>query len=237
MNVSTKPVSRQAADVYKVLEDGGALTVNQIAERLCVLPNAIYRVTNKLVKLGMIEEVSGYPARFRANPPQSAMNWYLQTVAESFRQEFPAKSTPSQSQGVKLSVIRDRNSSLRRSAADAATARESINFIVSGLETPDDVILAFRKAALRGVAIRVIVQQKRETSKQRLEKWQAIGAQVRYLPNVGIRMFVFDGQIAQINSYTPDNRENALGVRFVYPPLAEQMNLLFEQNWQKAAPL
>ncbi len=114
---------------------------------------------------------------------------------------------------------------------------QSINLIVSGLEVPDEVILAFRKAIACGVKVRVIVQQKRETTRGRLEKWRDIGAEVRYRPHIGMRLFVFDERVVYLVSYREQNRDAALGVRFDYSPIAEQMNQLFEHHWAQATDL
>lgn len=238
MAALNRSLSPQAVAVYKQLNKGLVLNAQEIAARLDILPNAVYRVTGNLIKAGVIEEVSGYPKRYKALPVQLAMSTYLQAAAQSFRHELLNDVlSPQINNGPTITLIKNRADALARSNADARAAKESINFIVSGFEVPDSTVLAFRKAGAIGVPIRAIVQHKPGTIKDRLEKWQEIGAEVKYLPDISMRLFIFDQSITYLLSYDATNKNSAFGVRFDYEPLALQMNLLFEQNWQKAKPL
>jgi hypothetical protein len=67
--------------------------------------------------------------------------------------------------------------------------------------------------------------------------YQDMGAEVRYLPNSGIRLFVFDGRTAVLTSYDEDQSGRAFGIRFTYPPVAAQLDQLFEQRWSEAQAL
>lgn len=234
-----KTVSEQSADVYRLLEEKKEpLTANQIADELKILPNAVYRVANKLIDIGMLQKEGSYPVYFKAVGTNSAMNWYLLAVAESFREEFTQKSKKlikkNSSNFPSISFIKDRESLLIKTNQDARQAKKSIDFVVSGLEVPDATVLAFRKPAVKGVKIRAIVQRKKEASKEKLEKWQDIGAYVKYLPDIGIRMFIFDSSIVYLTSYSSTSKEKAFGIRFAYAPIALQMETLFEENWKKA---
>lgn len=235
-----KTVSEQSAVVYNLLQhENREMSAQEIAKSLDILPNAVYRVANRLVELGMLSRVESWPMKFKAVPANSAMNWYLLAVAQNFREDFvqdtqDKKKDKSQPEALNISFIRDRKNLLERTNRDAREAKKSINFIVSGLEVPDDTVLAFRRASAKGVVIRAIVQKRKETSKEKLEKWQDLGAETRYLHDIGVRMFIFDSRIVYITSYSSSAKEKAFGIRFMYPPVAVQMEALFEQNWQRA---
>lgn len=233
-----KTVSKQAGTVYRLINSNESLSIQEIAEKLDILPNGIYRATNKLENLGLIERVGGYPVRYRAVPAATAISMYLTATALSLREGLAInpKHVKKENRPM-ISFIKDREASLKKTGADALLAKESIDYIVSGYEVPDETYISFRKAAISGVRIRTIVQSKSEIAGGKLEKWQDIGAQVRYLPNLGLRLFIYDRQVIYIASYDKNNPSSMFGVRFKYAPLAEQMTELFEQNWQKAKEL
>ncbi len=239
MITSMKPVTPQAKTIYKLLSKKGALSAQQIGEELGVLPNAVYRSADKLIGLGMVCQLDSYPVQYKAVPANVALNWYLLAAAQGFRQEFSVtvssagKTQPSPS----ITFIKDRQSLLKRTNNDTTRSRDSINFIVSGIEVPDETILAYRKAITKGAKVRVLVQRKQETTTEKLEKWQDIGAAVRQSENIGVRLFVFDSRVVYFTSYNAASKGKAFGIRFEYEPLANLMNELFEQHWQASKPL
>lgn len=238
MNTTIKAVSEQTAAVYKVLGSGKALTVLQIAEQLNVLPNGLYRALDRLVQLGAVEKIHSYPTTYRAISGQLALNLYLAQAAQNFQRELGiSKTSFTIDAQPEIEIIKDRETALRTSSKDVRAATTSIDFIVSGFQVNDETVLAFRKATTTGVRVRAIVQQKDEIDGGKLERWQDFGVKVRYLPNLNIRLFVFDQQIVYLASFDKANRGALYGVRFAFVPLAIQMSNLFEQHWQNAKPL
>ncbi len=233
-----KAVSGQSADVYRLLSSSDGLTARQIAVGLDILPNTVYRAVKSLLTLGMVEKLASYPVRYKAVPAGSAMNWYLLAAAQSFRQDFGSPETVlANGSGPAMSFIKNRQSLTTFTEQDARRATNSINYIISGHRSPDNNILAYRKAIARGVHMRCIVQNTPETTGNNLERYSDIGVEVRYLPNIGIRLFVFDGITAYLTSYDNTSWNKAFGIRFTYVPVATQLDQLFEQKWLQAKSL
>jgi sugar-specific transcriptional regulator TrmB len=242
-----KTVSPQTSEVYKLLSDSRALSAQEIADELGILPNAVYRVAKKLMDMGLVEELGGYPVRFQAVPAQTALSLYLVAATQNFRREFglaslarpgaTGRGRTEAGDSPTISLVKDRPSFLRRELVDTRVARQSIDLIVSGHEVPDENILSFRKAVLRGVRIRKIIHQPEQARSELTKMWQDIGVHVRFLPNLDMRLIIFDKRITYITSYDPKKPGSAFGVRFEYVPLAVQMTEVFEQNWQKAEEL
>jgi sugar-specific transcriptional regulator TrmB len=234
-----KTVSPQTTEVYKLLDDGRTLNAQEIADKLGILPNAVYRVAKKLMDMGMVEELGGYPVRFQAVPAQTAMSLYLVAATQNFRREFGMTKPGATAAGdtPTISLVKDRPSFLRRELVDTRAARHSIDLIVSGHEVPDENILSFRKAVMHGVQIRKIIHQPEQARSELTKIRQDIGVHVRFLPNLDMRLIVFDKRITYITSYDPNKPSSAFGVRFEYVPLALQMTEVFEQNWQNAEEL
>lgn len=234
-----KTVSEQAADMYRLLEGCESMTAKELAANLDILPNAVYRVANRLEMLGMVRIEKGYPRRFKALPSQTALNWYLLAASQSFKQEFGGDSSSKSVSDLMPSItfIKNRQQLLEISAEEIRNAKTSINYIVSGHRIPDGSVLAFRKAAAKKVRSRVIIQNTPETTDNALENYFDLGMQVRYLPNIGMRLFIFDGKTAIMTSYDETQSARAFGIRFTYTPVATQLDQLFEQNWNVAKPL
>lgn len=232
-----KVASPQTSQVYQLLSNGQALTAREMAAQLGALPNAIYRVAKKLVDMGMVEQLNDYPVRFKAVPAQMAMSLYLTMAAQNFKREFGLSQLGPTGDAPTITLIKDRPALLRRVEADTRSARQSFDIIISGHEVSDSLMLAYRKAATVGVLIRKIIHQVEQTTPKHLAVWKEMGIRVRYLPDLDIRLIVFDKRVVYLTSYDLNKPGRAFGVRFDYVPLALQMSEVFEQNWQRAKPL
>jgi len=51
------------------------------------------------------------------------------------------------------------------------------------------------------------------------------------------RIIIFDSKIFYLTSYNPQNKEEAIGIRFAYPPIAKQISDLFEKRWKASKPI
>lgn len=230
-----KIVSNQSENVYRLLLSEGEMTAAQIADELDVLPNAIYRVTNKLIKLGLVQKSDSYPVIYKANKVNTAMNWYLLSVAQSFRNEFGNENIKQNTEtNASITLIKDRDTLLSRSNGDAIRCNKSIDFIVSGHEVPDELVFSYRKMIVKGVKVRGIIHQKGQLKGSQVKIWKDIGVGVKYLPDFNMRIIIYDKRIVYLTSFDSQNSSKAFGVRFEYATLGFHMSELFEQNWQKA---
>ncbi len=231
-------VPKQSLKVYQSLKVADSLTARQVAERLDILPHAVYRAIKPLIDLGMVEQRNTYPVSFQATPKPDAMNWFMRAAAQSFRQDFGSVQTkPSDPSLPSITFIKDREALLKVGEQEARKAKHKINYIVSGHKVPDSTVLAYRKASATGVKIRCIVQNNPTTTNASLEMYEEMGVEMRYLSNMGIRLFVFDGNTAIMSSYDEIQSNKAFGICFRYDPVAKQLDQLFEQRWLEAHPL
>ncbi len=239
MKLSTTPVPSQSLAVYKIISACDTANAKEIAIQLQVLPNTIYRAVRPLLKLNLIEKLSTYPVSFKVLPNDLAMNWYVRNAAIDYRQIFGGTVAVSSDDTLpRLSIIKDRKALLAICEKEAQIAKKTIDYIVSGHSVPNSTILAYRKASINGVRIRTIVQNDPATTNKRgVEMYDDIGAEVRYLPNIGIRLFVFDSKTAVLVSYDITRQSSAFGIKFTYAPAAKQLETLFEQRWLQASPI
>lgn len=225
----------QSLAVYRLLAHRVPMTAKDIGEKLGIFPNAVYRSLRPLIESGFVREVEVYPARFEANSYTDAIDFYSSKIRDSFLSGF-SQMTPGDEK-IGISFIKTRTELLDATNSDIEDARDSANFIVSGLEVPAETILAYKKSVERGVLVRTLVQNLDDTNGEMLSNWQRIGIKVRYYPNMEARIFVVDRKIVYFTSYDPKNKEEATGVRFAYSPFAKIMGEVFENRWKVAKPI
>jgi sugar-specific transcriptional regulator TrmB len=236
--VHIQAVPKQSKKVYKLLSESSELTAKQIAEELAILPNAVYRAMKPLVELGMAAQLSSYPMSYKASLRPDAMNWYLRAAAKSFTKDFgDLKPKAIDDSLPSITFIKDREHLLKIVETQNRAAKHTINYIVSGHRVPDSTVLSYRKATATGVKVRCIVQNKPGITNSDLEMYEQMGSEVRYLPNIGIRMFIYDGKTAVMTSYDETQSSRAFGIRFTYQPVAEQLSYLFEERWKQSEPV
>lgn len=229
-----KFLSPQSRSLYKLLIRNEALNSKEIGGKLGILPHAVYRSIKPLISIGLVEKIKGYPARFKIATPSSAIDAYLLKTKENFLQSFFPKGISSETQTNKelsISFIKDRPELLERSNQDMSQAKQEVEILVSGLEVPAETILEYKRACERGVKIRTLVQRLDETNREMLHNWRKIGIDVRYFPLLEARIIIFDSEIVYITSYNPEIKDESIGIRFNYPPIAKLMKELFEIRW------
>ena len=233
-----KTFSPQAIELYKALGDGRPKSVKELADEVGILPNGAYRHLDKLMHAGVIEVTPSYPAAYKKNSSRAALNLFLNSAAYSFKKDLGIEEVEvKKNSAPKITVLKDREQLIKRSLLDFKETDKTFDHIVSGFMLPDFMFLEYKRAIARSVKIRTIVQVSAEINGKKLEPWKELGVEVKYLPDLDIRLLNYDKKITYLTTQDPENQSSGFGVRFEYKPLAIQMAELFEQNWQKAEPL
>lgn len=222
--------SPQATEIYRLLLENNALTAKNIAKELHIFPNAVYRAVKQLLEKGFVKQIDSYPTSYAALPQNEALELYSANLQQNFQQLFTTKILTN-ARTLDIAFLRTREDLRQNTDADVATAQHSVHFIVSGLEVPAETILTYKQAIERGVTVRALVQQLDDTSEHMFKNWKKIGLHVKYSPNMEARTFIIDKKIVYFTSYSPNKKEEAIGMRFAYVPYARIMNELFEQRW------
>jgi hypothetical protein len=233
-------VPQQSRDVYSTLSELGVVTAKEIATKLAIMPNTVYRAMRPLLALGVAEELKGRPIRYRVVPSAAAEEWYVRSALQAYRRDFSSKGKlPSNLNDTlpSLSFIKDRRSLRIITEQEAKKATKSIDFITSGHTVADSTIQVYRKAAYRSVRLRALVENDPKRTDVDVEAYRIIGAETRFLPNTGMRLFIFDETTAVLTSYDQQTPMRAFGIRFSYPPVAQQLTELFEQRWTEGSPI
>jgi len=235
------PLSKQALAFYSLLLRNESLSAQNIADELNILPNAVYRITRKLMDLGLIEKINSYPVKFQAKSIAEAAKNYgsfsTNLFLENFQRINQNKKPVNSNQPLAISFIKTRSELLERTHEDIKIARKTIDHIVSGMELPAETILSYKKSLGKGVKLRFLVQNLDELNRDMMISWQKMGLEVRHSPILEARIIIFDSEIVYLTSYSLQKKEEAIGIRFAYTPIAKQISDLFERIWQAANPI
>lgn len=229
----------QAVLVYKLLLQE-PLTVRQIALKLKVFPHGLYRAIRQLEQYGLISHTEKHPAKYQATPFLESIEAFLIQLRHDLIENFAGfsgskKEKPQAiSEAPDISFIQGRNMSIARSTEDLKSSKDEVEMIVSGNEVPAETIFECKKAIERGVKIKFLVQENKESNKEMLNNWKRLGLIVKTVKQIGIRIFIYDSSIVYISSYQPNKKTEAFGVRFKYQPIAIIMKQIFEKYWQEA---
>lgn len=232
-----KSPSPQALEIYYKLAAFGPKNAKQIGREMKIFPNAVYRTINQLMAAGFVEEVSGYPVKFKAKKPLDSMELFVGQVRENFMKAFNLRALPNSRQLLQLEFVNGRPALLKMTGRDAQKSKFEMSYITSGLEVPAETILQNKRAVERGVRVRIICQNLKEVTGEKIASWKNAGVEVKYYPNMEARIFIFDRQTVYFSSYNEKNYQEASGIRFDYAPFAELMQELFEKRWQTAKDL
>ena len=223
----------QARTVYKLLLAENSLTAAQIAERLEVSPNAIYRSLETLRKFGCIVEQDTYPATFAAVAPGESVERFLLLSREGFLSTFDADEK-NKSEDIQINFIKDHQTILNRYMTDAEKARKEINAIISGIELPDDVYFTNLQSVRRGVRLRIIIQRYDETNKKYVKNLLDDGIEVRYSPVADVRFIAIDRKVIHQLFYDQKEQLSDFGINITYGPFAEMLSKVFDEKWEEA---
>jgi len=226
----------QATQIYQVLLDGGEMTATDIGRSLHIWPHSVYRALKPLINLGCVIKNRNQPATFKAIAPQQAVNLFLAPQKDWFLSTFSQKENIILEQPG-ITFLNNRNELLDTSIVDQRGSRKKVCLVVSGDEIPAELVLENTRAIKRGVSIRLIVQRIDKDNLKMIHNWIKNGLKVKFYPSVNSRIIIIDSCIVFVTSYNPTNKDEALGVRFVYPPFGKIMSDFFNQIWVQAKPV
>ena len=230
----------QTALVYKLLlKEKQPLTVHQLALRLNVAPQGLYRVVKQLQHYGLVIGRGNYPSKYKAIAvSESADTFLLQLRHQLFETLSDSSSSKEKSRGSSempdISFIQGRDHSITKSTEDLKLSKTSVDMIVSGGEIPAETILECKRAIMRGVRIRMLTQENEDDNKEMFQNWKRLGIEVRTGNYTGARIFLYDSYVVYIISYDADKKTEALGVRFKHRPIVLIMRQIFGKYWQNA---
>lgn len=239
MKSSVKLTPKRSEQIYKILVSHNQLNAKEIANIISCTPNAVYRDIRPLLSLGLAEIVNNKPICYRASTLSQAEELYMRAALFSFRQQFSNKTSKKIDNSLpSLSFVKDRNSMRIVTEQEAKKAKKTICIITSGHKVADSTLNIYRSATTRGVKLKAIIENHPDKNPNvDIEAYKIMKADTRYLPNLGMRLYIFDDKTVVLTSYDPRYPMRAFGIRFTYGPVAIQLQELFNQRWEQSEVL
>ncbi len=227
---------------YQLLVSQGARTAYEVAEKLNMFPNAVYRLMKGLGKKGFVVELETRPATFQPIPPTGAITYFSQLKVKHIEElklraiERVSKAEMSKPM-TQMNVLIGKNTLFAAYVRLAKEATREILIISIGEPVNDDMKLVNRDCLERGVAIKFIAHRSDPSNKQLLQSWVTMGIAVKHIPDWGFHLVVFDGQKSIFSVNNPTRTEERMSLFINNKDLSTAFRTYFLSRWKDAKPI
>lgn len=225
---------------YQFLVSEGAGTAYEVAAKLNMFSNAVYRLMAGLVKKGFVVELETRPSVFQPIPPSVAIDAYaklkIKQIEEQKFRVLERFSKPALSR-TRIHVLTGRNAMFDAYIQLAKEATKEIFIISIGEEVGDEIKLVNRDAIERGVSIKLIAHRHDKSNEALLQNWVAMGVMVRHVPDQGFHLVVVDGEKSIFSVNNPTHTHERLSLFVNNQGLSAAFQTYFRSLWNKAKPV
>ncbi|WP_307370485.1 helix-turn-helix domain-containing protein [Microbacterium sp. W4I4] len=237
--------------VYRALLTLSSAGAAELAERSQVAVERVEVILDALERRGLAARRASDPDLLVASPPALALRPLLAERERRLAQAHGALSELSDlyREGAALrhapdvvDVVRGADAVRQRIGQLQAAAAERVDvFVLSDVALMDSAANTEEGRALaRGVEYRVVVEAdvlERPGFLDAAREAYAYGEEVRVLPTLPTRLFLVDGELALLPTYSR-NEGNVTGALLVHPSgLLDLVTAMFEQYWRMATTL
>lgn len=226
---------------YQLLVSQGARTAYEVAAKLNMFPNAVYRLMRGLGEKGFVVELETRPATFQPIPPTTAVEAFTKTkirlAEEQSLRALDRLSGGKPQTETSINVLTGKNALFAAYVRLAREAMKEILIISIGEPVNDDMKLINRDCLERGVAIKFIVHRSNNSNKQLLQSWVTMGIAVKHIPDWGFHLVVFDGQKSILAVNNPTRTEERLSLLIDNKGLSTALRAYFLSRWKDAKPI
>lgn len=231
----------QQANIYSLLLNEGQLTAKKIAERLDILPNAVYRGLVRLDSLKLINLSSRAPLKYTIVSPEFSLSKLakvkefelansLEMLIKSIMPQKSAKETD-------LGLSSDKLKFFKQSEDLINKARKEVLIISIGEPSTNELILADKRAIERGVDIKFIVHKYDDENRDFLFNLQKNGLNIRYLKDWGYHLQIIDANKCLLSVNNPENTDERANILIQSKYLSKAFRDYFYLLWEKAQNL
>lgn len=238
-NLVNLGLSSYEAVVYQTLLEEGSLSAKEVAKKVNVLPNAVYRLMDRLQNKGFIVPLDTRPKKFQALPPSIAIEAFSEQQ-EKRLEELKIKSIRALTESkpkapqTRIDIIVSRAEVFSRFVELTSQAKEEILVISIGEQVPDDVKLASRDVLQRGVDVKFLFHLYNKDNRELLRSWVKMGIEVRHYPNWGFHLIVFDGKKSILVANNPEETAERTGMIIYSEGISKALRGYFYSVWEKA---
>lgn len=232
-------LTNQEIETYSVLLKHGDLNAQEIAQKLVIYPNAVYRTANKLKEFGLITILGKYPTLFRAISPQTSIPPLVEKKINKLQEVTTNIGTIPllQNSNIKptnVDLIYGQNSIFEEGAKLLDSTNKEMLVISIGEPISPELLLSVRNAIKRGVSIKMIVHKNDVENKTVLENLKNNGYKIKHYPGWGFHVAVYDKEKSLLIINNPDNTEERVAILTRSTGLSKALADYFNFIWQKA---
>jgi sugar-specific transcriptional regulator TrmB len=232
-------LTKQEARIYQILVEEGPMNAIQLSQKIKILPNAVYRLINKLQEKNFVTTTEKGRRTFKAIPPTIAVKAYSNNKIleieklkdQAIENLIKGKTKTTETQ---VNFINSRQEIFNQSIVMIKQAKKEILIISIGESIPDELILTNRDALNRGVAVKMIAHKYDAGNEQLLKSWIKMGWQVRHYPDWGFHLVIVDGITSILSVNNPKNTEDRIGLQFFSTGLSKALKDYFYFIWEKS---
>ena len=232
-------LTTQEAQIYLLLVKEGPQSANDIADKIHIFSNAVYRTTKRLSTKGFISILNTFPASYKAIDPR----FILQITAKRKSDELIANAietikllkgnnTLHKYHQLQFSPDKDKFYTIGKDIVDKA--RKEILIISIGETIPKELLLSMRKAKKRDVQIFMIVQKYDKNNIGVIENFKKNGYKIKYFPEKGFHLVVTDCRNLILGTTNPKNTNERISIQLLSRGLSKALRDYFYSVWEKA---
>ncbi len=232
-------LTTQEANIYLWLLEHGPARPASVAKALKLLTPAVYRSVHSLSRKGFLSLSGRRPYWLEPIPPEIVLPAFVKKqalVMNQLAQELSLFLAPKTKikDPTQVEVIYGKEKNHYFAAQLARESQKEILAISIGEPIPPDLLVAIRKAVLRGIRMKLIVHKYDDENKELLENYVKNGMEIRYYPDWGFHLAVFDKKKVLLSVNDPENTRRRISIFFHSRGLAKAMRDYFLTVWKKA---
>jgi sugar-specific transcriptional regulator TrmB len=231
--------THQEIQVYLTLIRKDACNAKQIAKKLAIFPNAVYRTIHELAKKGFVTTTKRYPITFEAVSPQTAIPLFVEGQMAKLQDISTTITTsllplPMNSNPTTVDLMYGTNTIFEHGAKLLDASAQEMLVISIGEPLPPNLLLAVKNAVARGVSINMIVHKYDEENKAVIENLKKNGYIIRYSPGWGFHIAIYDQKNALLIVNNPEQTDERVAMFIRSVGLCKALRDYFYTTWRKA---
>lgn len=235
-------LTSQESLVYLALMNSEELTIKDLSRKLNLLPQAVYRTVKNLENKKMVAVLALSPIKIQAFSPGLALPVLVKE--KTMKMEKIAAETVNQlvskiahSSDIQVNIIYGQNAIYAAAARMIEYTKKELLIISIGESIPPDLLLANKRATERGVEIKMIVYKNDSENRQILDNFKKNGYKIKYYPNWGFHMAIYDSREALLIVNNPQETQQRVAMQLSSAGLSTALRDYFYSIWKKASVL
>lgn len=233
-------LTEHEALLYQYLLTKGPQTSKDLASELNVLPNALYRLLDRLKKKGLITQSGKYPSLYRAIQPSLAFDSFIKKEVhelESLKEQVIAQFFITHSDQTKIELIKDLKSFFAAYTDLLQKSEQEVLIISPGEPLPNELLLVHQEVLSRNLVIKMVSHKVDSTNKEYINRLKRMGFAIRNFPDWGFNLLVFDKKMAILLINDTSNSEEKIGFMIFSTGLGKALADYFTSIWEKSEPV